>query len=55
MIYQRGEEKLWTERLLSQSLENLLEGGEHVYTGWTNAPVWYLIYLKDCGLPMEAA
>lgn len=49
------EGKFWTEKLLPQSLKSLFEGGEHVYTGWRDVPVWYLITLKDRGLPVEAA
>lgn len=49
------EGKLWTESLLPQSLKSLFEGGEHVYTGWKDVPVWYLITLEDRGLPVEAA
>lgn len=49
------EAELWTARLLPQSLKSLLEGGEHVYAGWRDVPVWYLIVQGDRGLPVEAA
>lgn len=49
------EGKLWTGRLLPQSLKSLFEGREHVYMGWRDVPVWYLVTLKDRGLPVEAA
>lgn len=49
------EGELWAKRLLPQSLKSLFEGGEHVYTGWKDVPVWYLITLEDRGLPVEAA
>lgn len=43
----------WTEKLRPHSLRSLAEGGEHVYEGWRDVPMWYLITREDRGLPLD--
>ncbi|KAF2099283.1 alpha/beta-hydrolase [Rhizodiscina lignyota] len=44
----------WVSRLRKQSVKALAEGGEHMYTGWMDVPVWHLTTAEDKGLPIEA-
>jgi len=44
----------WVTRLTKQSTKALVEGGESVYSGWKDTPVWYLATRQDQGLPFEA-
>ncbi|TVY37299.1 hypothetical protein LSUB1_G003760 [Lachnellula subtilissima] len=44
----------WVSRLTKQSTKALVEGGESVYSGWKDTPVWYLSTEQDHGLPFEA-
>jgi len=48
------EGNLWASRLEKQALKVLLEGGEHVYSGWKDVPVWYLMTTDDKTYPIEA-
>jgi pimeloyl-ACP methyl ester carboxylesterase len=47
------EGQQWVEKLGNQSLKALYEGGEHVYAGWMDVPVFYCITLNDQALPAE--
>lgn len=49
---QEGE--LWVSRLEKQSLKALKEGGEDVYAGWMDVPVWYLATKEDKAVPIDA-
>ncbi|KAH7380127.1 Alpha/Beta hydrolase protein [Pyrenochaeta sp. MPI-SDFR-AT-0127] len=42
----------WAAELCPQSLKALFEGGEYVYSGWRDVPVWYLGTTEDRGLPV---
>lgn len=42
----------WVGQLTPQSLKALFEGGEHVYTGWKDVPVWYVGTVEDRGIPV---
>ncbi|TVY21603.1 hypothetical protein LARI1_G000131 [Lachnellula arida] len=44
----------WVTRLTQQSMKALVEGGESVYSGWKDTPVWYLATIQDQALPFEA-
>jgi pimeloyl-ACP methyl ester carboxylesterase len=47
------EGKMWVERLTTQSLKALAEGGEHAYSGWRDVPCWYLLTAEDRALPPQ--
>lgn len=40
-------------KLEKQASLALLEGGEHVYSGWKDVPCWFLATIEDKGLPIE--
>ena len=41
------EARKWAKRLRDHSLRTFTEGAEHVYAGWMDLPVWYLVcYMK---------
>ncbi|KAL2072099.1 hypothetical protein VTL71DRAFT_11442 [Oculimacula yallundae] len=48
---EEGEE--WVDALTKHSLNSLSEGGELVYAGWKDVPVWFLGTKEDVGLPFE--
>ena len=48
------EGEYWVTRLTKQSSKALMEGGEAVYSGWKDVPVWYLATSQDQALPVEA-
>jgi len=48
------EGNYWVSKLTMQALKPLMEGGEHVYSGWMDVPVWYLATSADKALPVEA-
>jgi len=37
----------WVAKLTQQSVKALAEGGEHVYAGWMDVPVWFLATVED--------
>lgn len=41
------EGKYWVSKLQKQAQKVLTDGGEHMYSGWKDVPVWYGITLKD--------
>jgi len=47
------EGNAWVAKIEKQSLKSLYEGGEHVYSGWKDVPVWYLATAEDKALPVE--
>ncbi|ATZ55947.1 hypothetical protein BCIN_12g04910 [Botrytis cinerea B05.10] len=49
-----GEGEYWVSRLRKQSQRVLKEGGEWVYDGWMDVPVWYLMTMDDRTFPVEA-
>lgn len=46
------EADYWVSQLTTQSLKALFEGGEYVYAGWRDVPVWYIGTVEDQGLPV---
>ncbi|KAM0720982.1 hypothetical protein Q7P37_003267 [Cladosporium fusiforme] len=44
----------WVSQIMPQSLKALFEGGEHVYTGWKDVPVWFIGTVEDKGMPVAA-
>ncbi|KAE8440901.1 hypothetical protein EG329_006322 [Mollisiaceae sp. DMI_Dod_QoI] len=49
------EGKYWVSQLKNHSLKSLAEGGEHVYAGWKDVPVWFLATTEDKAFPPPAA
>ncbi|KAH7002539.1 Alpha/beta hydrolase fold-1 [Ilyonectria destructans] len=47
------EGNLAVSRLRKHSLRSLSEGGEYVYSGWMDVPVWYLAARDDKAFPVE--
>jgi pimeloyl-ACP methyl ester carboxylesterase len=47
------EGEIWVKRLEKQSLKALFEGGEHVYAGWKDVPVFTIITTDDRSFPTE--
>jgi len=47
------EGNYWVEKLEKQSLKALKEGGEYVYSGWKDVPIWYLATSDDKALPVQ--
>ena len=48
------ESRQHVARLTDQSLKSLFEGGEYVFSGWRDVPVWYIGTAQDRGLPVLA-
>jgi pimeloyl-ACP methyl ester carboxylesterase len=47
------EGEMWVKRLEKQSLKALYEGGEHIYAGWKDVPVFTAITTDDRSFPPE--
>ncbi|CZS95202.1 uncharacterized protein RAG0_04947 [Rhynchosporium agropyri] len=47
------EGEKWVGEVTKQSLKALTEGGELVYAGWKDVPVWFLGTKGDRGLPFS--
>jgi len=41
------EGKYWVSELVPQSSKALTHGGEYIYSGWEDVPIWYLVTLED--------
>ncbi|KAJ9660049.1 hypothetical protein H2198_002746 [Neophaeococcomyces mojaviensis] len=49
----KEEGDYWVSKLTKQALKPLTEGGEHAYSAWMDAPIWFLATVEDRGLPFE--
>ena len=47
------EARLRVSKLRKQTFTAVSEGGEHVYAGWLDVPVWLLTCIEDQALPFE--
>jgi len=47
-----SEGDYWVGKLTKQATRPLTEG-EHVYAGWMDVPVWYMVTMQDRTLPVE--
>lgn len=43
----------WAAKTGTHSAATFLQGGEHVYAGWMDVPVWYLACSEDMAVPVE--
>lgn len=47
------EGQYWAEKVGTHSLAAFMEGDEHMYAGWMDVPVWYLVTKDDKCIALE--
>jgi pimeloyl-ACP methyl ester carboxylesterase len=47
------EANYWAMKTGTHPAAAFLEGGEHMYAGWMDVPVWFLACTEDMAVPVE--